>query len=105
MLRAQGLIKVFAGKRALDGVDLTVAPGAATIVIGPSGAGKSTLLRCLALLEAPDAGSLSIDEVTYSFPATGKLEPSPWPGLTVVFQRHFLWPHLTNYENIALPLR
>ena len=105
MLFARGLSKSFTDQRVLDNVSLEVKPGAATVVIGPSGGGKSTLIRCLALLETPDAGEVSIDGETYHFPAGEQPVKPPWPALTVVFQRHFLWPHLTNFENIALPLR
>lgn len=46
--------------QALDGIDLTLAPGRFTVVIGPNGAGKSTLLRTLAGLLTPSAGSVTL---------------------------------------------
>jgi thiol reductant ABC exporter CydD subunit len=45
---------------ALDGVDLTIAPGRTTALVGASGAGKSTLLALLALLRDPDAGEVVV---------------------------------------------
>ena len=64
MLEISGLRKVFPnGVVALDGVDLDVPAGKVFGVLGRSGAGKSTLIRCLNLLEAPTAGTVSVDGV------------------------------------------
>jgi len=60
-LRAQGLTKAFAERKVLDGVSIAVARGEVHAVLGPSGSGKTTLLRILNLLEAPDAGEVSLD--------------------------------------------
>lgn len=46
-------------RTAVDGVDLTVPPGARLGVVGESGSGKSTLVRLLAGLEAPSAGTVT----------------------------------------------
>src|SRR5262249_24266680 len=63
---------------ALQGLDLTVAPGEIVVVLGPSGAGKSTLLRVLAGLERLSAGTARVlgadlrlldDARTAAFPA------------------------------------
>jgi ABC-type multidrug transport system ATPase subunit len=45
---------------ALDGVDLTVAPGSLTALLGPNGAGKTTLVRIIATLSRPDAGRVRV---------------------------------------------
>ncbi len=90
----------------LNGVSCTINPGQITCLIGPSGSGKTTLLRALALLESPDHGTVMVDDQVYSFPLKDSATViPPWPQLTVVFQSLFLWPHLTLYENIALPAR
>jgi ABC-type polar amino acid transport system ATPase subunit len=105
MLRADQIVKTYDGTQVLNRVSLTVEPGTACVLIGPSGAGKSTLLRCLALLEEPDSGTVCIDDRSYVFPSPTNHVNPPWPELTVVFQQHFLWPHLTLWNNITLPLR
>ncbi len=50
-----------AARRAVDGIDLSLAHGELACVIGPNGAGKSTLLRLLAGLCAPDSGRVWIE--------------------------------------------
>ncbi len=61
MIEVRGLVFEYPGQRALQGVSLTVARGAITALVGPNGAGKTTLLRCMAALETPYAGSVTID--------------------------------------------
>lgn len=61
MIRISGLVFEYPGHRALHGVSLTVEGGAITALVGPNGAGKTTLLRCMAALETPYAGQVTID--------------------------------------------
>ena len=61
MIEIQDLVFEYPGHRALDGVSLTIADKAITALVGPNGAGKTTLLRCMAALETPYAGRVSID--------------------------------------------
>ena len=72
-------------------------------IVGPSGSGKSTLLRLLSLVERPVQGSVELTLGGRRYSDAG--EERPWPLVTCVFQRQFLWPHLTIRENITLPLR
>jgi ABC-2 type transport system ATP-binding protein len=60
-LRARGVTKLFRGARALDEVDLDVAPGSIVAVSGANGAGKTTLLRVFATLLRPDGGDAWVD--------------------------------------------
>lgn len=55
---ASGLVVCFGTTRALDGVDVTITPGAVHAVIGGDGSGKSTLLRVLAGVQKPDGGEV-----------------------------------------------
>lgn len=59
-IRAEGLVKLFKGKRALDGVDLTARKGAVLGVLGPNGSGKTTTVRVLATLLRPDGGHAEV---------------------------------------------
>jgi NitT/TauT family transport system ATP-binding protein len=74
---------------ALDGMDLSVAAGEFVCLIGASGCGKSTLLNLVAGLDAPTAGTITLNT---SRPA-------------VMFQDAALMPWLTAARNVELPLR
>lgn len=67
MLSAEGVSRSYgrgaSAVRALDGVSVDLRPGQRLAVVGQSGSGKSTLARVLALLEAPDAGTVTLDGV------------------------------------------
>lgn len=58
LLKINGLHKRYAGKQALDGVDLTLAPGKIIGLLGPNGAGKTTLMKVIAGLLSPDSGQV-----------------------------------------------
>jgi ABC-2 type transport system ATP-binding protein len=59
-LRSVGLVKHFGAHRALGGVSLAIAPGAAAGLVGANGAGKTTFIKCLLDLCAFDAGCVEI---------------------------------------------
>ncbi|QDU68111.1 putative ABC transporter ATP-binding protein YbhF [Planctomycetes bacterium Pla86] len=60
ILDARGLRKRFGPILAVDGIDLTVAPGEVVGFLGPNGAGKSTTMKLVTGFLEPDAGSVSI---------------------------------------------
>jgi len=59
-IQAHQLARAFGDKRAVDGVDLTVASGEIYGFLGPNGAGKSTMVRMLTTLLAPTGGSANV---------------------------------------------
>lgn len=59
-LEISGVTKAFAGLKALNGVDLTVAPGNITAIIGANGAGKTTLLNVVSGALRPDEGTVRL---------------------------------------------
>jgi Cu-processing system ATP-binding protein len=59
-LDAAGVVKEYGPVRALDGIDLALAPGTLALLRGPNGAGKSTLLRVLGALTRPTRGSVRV---------------------------------------------
>ncbi|HEU97229.1 MAG TPA: ABC transporter ATP-binding protein [Fervidicoccus fontis] len=69
------------------------------VVLGPSGSGKTTTLRIIAGLEFPDSGRILLDDEDIT-----DLPPFK-RNIGLVFQNYALYPHLTAYENIAVPLK
>jgi multiple sugar transport system ATP-binding protein len=94
-----GVRKSFARTQVLKGIDLTISDGEFLSLLGPSGCGKSTLLRIIAGLEAQTEGTVRIggDIVDGVRPADRNL--------AMVFQSYALYPHLSVFDNIAVPLR
>lgn len=82
---------------ALEGIDLTVAPGEFVSLIGPSGCGKSTLLRLVADLDEPTSGTLSV------FGKTAR-QARIDQDYGIAFQQAGLLPWRTVAGNIELPL-
>jgi branched-chain amino acid transport system ATP-binding protein len=72
-LEVEGLRAGYGGVDALNGVDLSLAPGQVTAVIGPNGAGKSTLLRCLTGLMRPRAGTVALNGERIDRLSSGKI--------------------------------
>ena len=66
MIEIRDLVFEYPGHRALDGVTLDIVEGSITALVGPNGAGKTTLLRCMAALETPYAGHVTIDGLNTS---------------------------------------
>lgn len=94
-----GIGKSFDATEVLRGVDLTIENGEFLSLVGPSGCGKSTLLRVIAGLEPQSDGEVTID---------GQLVDGVRPSarnLAMVFQSYALYPHLSAFDNMAVPLR
>ncbi len=98
----EGVRKEFSAKVALDDVSLDVPAGAFLVLLGPSGSGKTTLLRCLAGIERPTSGIVSIDGRVVAGP--GVFVAPERRRLAMVFQDYALWPHLSVARNVAFPL-
>ena len=109
MLTVRGLTKTYAtadgGFQALKGIDFDVPQGGFYTLLGESGCGKSTTLRCVAGLEEPDGGSISIGGEVVADPERGVQVPAFERDIGLVFQSYAIWPHMDVFANVAYPLR
>ena len=65
VIAARDLTKDYGDKRAVDGLTFTVEPGIVTGFLGPNGSGKSTTMRLILGLDAPTAGSVTVNGKRY----------------------------------------
>lgn len=89
----------------LHGVSLRVDSQEMVAVMGASGSGKSTLLYCLAGLEAPTSGQVSLNGRQLASCSRADLARMRRSEVGFVFQSYNLIPTLTAFENVALPYR
>jgi ABC-2 type transport system ATP-binding protein len=93
VIEARGLVKDFGRTRALDGLDLSVAPGEVHGFLGPNGAGKSTTLRILLGLIRPTAGTVRVFGIDpWTDPVAVHRDVAYVPGDVS------LWPNLSGGE-------
>jgi spermidine/putrescine transport system ATP-binding protein len=97
-LAVTGVVKHFAGHRAVENLSFEVQRGSFFSILGPSGCGKTTLLRMVAGFIAPDAGDILIGGRSMKGVA-----PNRRP-VNMVFQQLALFPMMTVGENVAFGL-
>ena len=91
--------KHFGKVRAVDAVDIELAPGTLTTLLGPSGCGKTTLLRLVSGLEPVSSGEIWFgDENVTNLSATRR-------DIGMVFQSYALFPHMSVEQNVGYGLR
>ena len=107
-IKLENITKIFGKKgkefKALDDISFEIPGSSFYGVLGASGAGKTTVMRIIAGLETPTMGKLYFDDELVA--ADNKdLVPVETRNVGMVFQNWALYPHLSNYENIAFPLK
>jgi putative spermidine/putrescine transport system ATP-binding protein len=95
----QGLSRSFGATKALDGLNLEIAPGELVALLGPSGCGKTTALRILAGFEVADSGSVTVDGRDISPIPAAKRD------MGMVFQSYSLFPNMSALDNVGFGLR
>lgn len=104
-IRVDSLVKTFGSNVVVDDLNLEIERGEFLVLLGPSGCGKTTTLRCLAGLETPTSGRITLGEQPV-FDAKTRVDVSPnHRNIGMVFQSYALWPHMTVRKNIAYPVK
>lgn len=106
-LTAEGLIKIYQGRKVVNGIDLTIHPGEVVGLLGPNGAGKTTTFYMIVGLIQPDGGTIVLDGEDLS---RSPMYLRARKGLNYLPQEPSIFRKLTVRENIlaileTLPLR
>ena len=108
MLRVAELTKEYRSSAgavaAVTGMSFELGTAEVLSLVGPSGCGKTTILRCVAGLETPDSGTITIGDRTMFSSAAGQNVPPHRRTIAMVFQSYAIWPHMTVFDNVAYPL-
>ncbi|MBM3940593.1 MAG: ABC transporter ATP-binding protein [SAR202 cluster bacterium] len=90
--------------RAVRGVSFEVPAGHFFTLLGPSGCGKTTTMRCIAGLETPKKGKITIGSDVVYDSAARVVVPTHKRAVGMVFQSYAIWPHMSVYDNVSFPL-
>jgi len=108
MIQLAGIEKIFQvgdeTVHALSNVNFTVHQGEYVAIMGPSGSGKSTLLNIVGLLDRPDKGIYSLEDLNTTGLSDDQQASVRCHKIGFVFQFFHLVPRLTSAENVELPM-
>ncbi|SAK51944.1 lipoprotein releasing system, ATP-binding protein [Caballeronia temeraria] len=104
-LECRRLTKTYgSGRIVLDALDFALGAGEFVAIMGDSGVGKSTLLNLIAGLDTADSGDVLIDGASISTLSDDAATRLRRQKLGFVFQAFHVLPHLTLFQNVAVPL-
>ena len=108
IVRAEGVGKTYRMGSALvdavHNVNIAVASGEFLALMGPSGCGKTTLLNLFGCIDVPTTGSLHVFGEDVAAMSERRRADLRLRRIGFVFQRFYLLPMLTAYENVELPM-
>ena len=87
------------GTVAADNINLSIKEKEFLVLVGPSGCGKSTILRSVVGLQNITKGKIFVENNDVT-----KLSPRD-RDIAMIFQSYALYPHMTVYENLSIPLK
>lgn len=109
MIEIKNLKKTFNTKQGpleiLKGLNFQIKKGEIIAITGFSGSGKSTLLGLLAGLDRPQSGEILYNGQNLNQLPEAEAQKFRAQNLSLIFQNHYLIPHLTALENVILPLQ
>jgi iron(III) transport system ATP-binding protein len=103
MIQLHEISKQYGKFTALKNINLELVEKEFVAILGPSGCGKTTLLKLLAGFMKPTTGHIKLDDQLIASEKT--LVPPEKRNISMVFQSHALWPHMTVEEHIYFPLK
>ena len=108
MIQLAGIERIFQvgdeTVHALSNVNITVPQGEYVAIMGPSGSGKSTLLNIVGLLDRPDKGVYSLEDLNTTELTDDQQASVRCHKIGFVFQFFHLVPRLSSAENVELPM-
>lgn len=109
MIEIKNLKKTFSTRQGpleiLKGINFQIKKGEIIAITGFSGSGKSTLLGLLAGLDRPQSGEILYNGQNLNLLPDSEAQKFRSQNLSLIFQNHYLIPHLTALENVILPLQ
>ncbi|MGH3640686.1 MAG: ABC transporter ATP-binding protein [Mycobacterium sp.] len=103
-INVQGLTLRYGDTAAVQDLDLTVGDGESLVLLGQSGCGKTSTMRCIAGLERPSTGRITVGDRVLFDSDHGTDCPPHKRNIGMVFQSYAIWPHMTVFDNVAFPL-
>ena len=94
--------RIYGAQKALDKLDLSIAPGEWLAIMGPSGSGKTTLLNLLGGLDRPDGGKVVVDGLDLATLDDSSRTRYRRETVGLVFQQFHLLPYLDALENVMV---
>ncbi|MDL2284179.1 ABC transporter ATP-binding protein [Oxalobacter sp. OttesenSCG-928-P03] len=93
---------IYGSVRALQDVNLTVAPGEWIAIMGPSGSGKTTMMNIIGCMNKPSNGSVILDGEDLSKISSRELTAIRRDKIGLIFQQFHLVSYLTALENVMM---
>ncbi|AOS65523.1 ABC transporter ATP-binding protein [Actinoalloteichus hymeniacidonis] len=104
-VQLQNITLAYGSAVAVDNLDITVEDGESVVLLGKSGCGKTSTMRCVAGLETPVKGRITIGDQVVFDAERGVQVPPNKRNVGMVFQSYAVWPHRTIFQNVAFPLK
>ena len=101
----ENLTKTFGQVPVLSAITERFADWEVSVLLGTSGCGKTTTLRGIAGLERPSGGRIAINGQAMYSDRPQVFVPVDRRRIAMVFQSYAIWPHMTVFQNVSLPLR